>query len=107
MPLSRQRATGCLGVLAAVLCAVVVAPTPAAAATPTLLYASPTGSGSTCTLSAPCSLAGVKTKVQSLVSGMAVVEKILSLPTNGETKFKDQAGQWLKPPVPITSMRRA
>ena len=71
MLLSRQRATGCFGALAAVLCAVVVAPTPAAAASPTLLYASPTGSGNTCTLSAPCSLAGVKTKVQGLVSGMA------------------------------------
>lgn len=42
-----------------------------------------------------------------VVSGMAVVQKILSLPTNGETKFKDQRGQWLKPPVPIVSMRRA
>jgi peptidyl-prolyl cis-trans isomerase A (cyclophilin A) len=42
-----------------------------------------------------------------VVSGMSVVEKILSLPTNGETKFKDQRGQWLKPPVPILSMRRA
>lgn len=42
-----------------------------------------------------------------VVEGMSVVEKILSLPTNGETKFKDQAGQWLKPPVPITTMRRA
>lgn len=42
-----------------------------------------------------------------VVSGMAVVEKILSLPTNGETKFKDQRGQWLKPPVPIVTMRRA
>ena len=42
-----------------------------------------------------------------VVQGMPVVEKILSLPTNGETKFKDQRGQWLKPPVPITTMRRA
>ena len=41
-----------------------------------------------------------------VVQGMPVVEKILSLPTNGETKFKDQRGQWLKPPVPITTMRR-
>jgi peptidyl-prolyl cis-trans isomerase A (cyclophilin A) len=41
-----------------------------------------------------------------VVEGMAVVEKILSLPTNGATKFKDQRGQWLKPPVPILSMRR-
>lgn len=41
-----------------------------------------------------------------VVEGMAVVQKILSLPTNGETKFKDQRGEWLKPPVPIVSMRR-
>lgn len=42
-----------------------------------------------------------------VVSGMGVVERILSLPTNGKTRFADQAGQWLKPPVPIVSMRRA
>ena len=42
-----------------------------------------------------------------VVQGMPIVEKILSLPTNGETKFKDQRGQWLKPPVPILTMRRA
>jgi len=71
MPLSRHRATGCFGVLVAMLCAAAVAPTPAGAATATLLYASPTGSGSTCTFSAPCSLDGAKTKVQGLVSGMA------------------------------------
>lgn len=41
-----------------------------------------------------------------VVEGMKVVEKILSLPTNGKTRFADQAGQWLKPPVVITSMRR-
>jgi len=42
-----------------------------------------------------------------VVEGLAVAQKILSLPTNGATKFKDQRGQWLKPPVPIRSMRRA
>jgi peptidyl-prolyl cis-trans isomerase A (cyclophilin A) len=41
-----------------------------------------------------------------VVKGMPVVAKILSLPTNGKTKFADQRGQWLKPPVPIYSMRR-
>jgi peptidyl-prolyl cis-trans isomerase A (cyclophilin A) len=41
-----------------------------------------------------------------VVDGMGVVRKILSLPTNGETKFKDQRGQWLKPPVKILSARR-
>jgi peptidyl-prolyl cis-trans isomerase A (cyclophilin A) len=42
-----------------------------------------------------------------VVQGLAVVRKILSLPTNGETKFAEQRGEWLKPPVPILSMRRA
>jgi peptidyl-prolyl cis-trans isomerase A (cyclophilin A) len=41
-----------------------------------------------------------------VVEGMSVVEKILSLPTNGKTRFAEQAGQWLKPPVPIRTMRR-
>jgi peptidyl-prolyl cis-trans isomerase A (cyclophilin A) len=41
-----------------------------------------------------------------VVSGMSVAQKILSLPTNGDTKFKEQRGEWLKPPVTITSMRR-
>ena len=41
-----------------------------------------------------------------VVQGMAVVHTILGLPTNGATKFADQRGQWLKPPVPILSMRR-
>lgn len=41
-----------------------------------------------------------------VLDGMPVVAKILSLPTNGKTKFKDQRGQWLNPPVPILSMRR-
>lgn len=42
-----------------------------------------------------------------VVSGMTVAQKILSLPTNGETKFKEQKGEWLKPPVPIVTVRRA
>ncbi len=42
-----------------------------------------------------------------VVSGMSVAEKILSLPTNGATKFAEQRGQWLKPPVTIVSMRRS
>jgi peptidyl-prolyl cis-trans isomerase A (cyclophilin A) len=41
-----------------------------------------------------------------VVEGMGVVEKILSLPTNGKTRFADQQGQWLKPPVSIIRMRR-
>ncbi|MDR3512761.1 MAG: peptidylprolyl isomerase [Caulobacteraceae bacterium] len=42
-----------------------------------------------------------------VVEGMAVVRKILSLPTDGKTKFAEQRGEWLKPPVPILSMKRA
>lgn len=42
-----------------------------------------------------------------VVEGMPVVRKILSLPTDGDTKFADQKGQWLKPPVVISGMRRA
>ena len=41
-----------------------------------------------------------------VVQGMAVVAKILSLPTNGKSPFPDQKGQWLEPPVPILDMRR-
>jgi len=41
-----------------------------------------------------------------VLQGMPVVDKILSLPTNGATKFAEQKGQWLKPQVPIFSMRR-
>ena len=42
----------------------------------------------------------------SVVSGLGVVRRILSLPTNGKTKYVEQRGQWLDPPVTITSMRR-
>ncbi|WP_158702559.1 hypothetical protein [Kitasatospora sp. MMS16-BH015] len=53
------------------MCAAISVAGPAAATTPTVLYASPTGSGSTCSLSAPCSLDGAKGKVETLTSGMA------------------------------------
>ena len=42
-----------------------------------------------------------------VVQGLGVVRKILSLPTSSKSEFADQRGQWLKPPVPILSMRRA
>jgi peptidyl-prolyl cis-trans isomerase A (cyclophilin A) len=42
-----------------------------------------------------------------VVEGMPVVAKILSLPTDGKTKFADQRGQWLKPPVSILSLHRS
>ena len=74
MPLFRSRATGLPGVLGtvgAIVCAAIAAPSPAYAATPTVLYASPSGSGSTCSLSAPCSLDGAKSKVAGLAPSMA------------------------------------
>lgn len=66
----RSKATfiGALGVL---LCAGMSAPSPASAATPTVLYASPSGSGSTCSLSVPCSLDGAKSAVEGMAPGMA------------------------------------
>ena len=42
-----------------------------------------------------------------VVSGMSVVRKILASPTSNESKFVEQRGQWLKPPVPILNARRA
>jgi peptidyl-prolyl cis-trans isomerase A (cyclophilin A) len=41
-----------------------------------------------------------------VVQGLAVVRKILSLPTNGATQYAEQRGEWLKPPAPILSMKR-
>ncbi len=41
-----------------------------------------------------------------VTSGMATVHKILSLPANGKTKFAEQRGQWLDPPVPLLSVKR-
>ncbi|MFF1723690.1 hypothetical protein [Streptomyces sviceus] len=74
MQLFRSRAaglSGVLGTLAGLICAALSSAGPAYAATPTVLYASPSGSGSTCSLSAPCSLDGAKSKVAGLAPGMA------------------------------------
>ncbi|MGW2487925.1 hypothetical protein ACWCV9_11955 [Streptomyces sp. NPDC001606] len=70
----RSRVTGlygALGAVGAVVCAALSSAGPAYAATPTVLYASPSGSGSTCSLSAPCSLDGAKSKVAALAPAMA------------------------------------
>jgi hypothetical protein len=74
MPLFRSRAaglSGVLGTLAGLIGAALSVAGPAYAATPTVLYASPSGSGSTCSLSAPCSLDGAKSKVAGLAPSMA------------------------------------
>ncbi|MDX2683762.1 hypothetical protein [Streptomyces soliscabiei] len=74
MPLFRSRAagvSGALGTLAGLICAALSTAGPAYAATPTVLYASPSGSGGTCSLSAPCSLDGAKSMVAGLAPGMA------------------------------------
>ncbi|MET8085935.1 RICIN domain-containing protein [Micromonospora sp. NPDC005237] len=52
------------------LVAVTASATPASAAT-TTLYASPSGSGSTCSASQPCSLAGAQAAVRTLNSSMS------------------------------------
>ena len=41
-----------------------------------------------------------------VVTGMSVVRTILALPTPGKSPFPEMKGQWLKPTVPILSMRR-
>jgi peptidyl-prolyl cis-trans isomerase A (cyclophilin A) len=41
-----------------------------------------------------------------VISGMAVVRKILAAHTNPKAPFPEQRGQWLDPPIPILSMRR-
>ncbi|MFD7450555.1 ricin-type beta-trefoil lectin domain protein [Kitasatospora sp. NPDC059827] len=73
-PRGRHRASSrTAGVLVAGLTAVAAAVTPAAlshAATATTLYVSPTGSGSTCSAAAPCSLAQAKSAVQAANSAM-------------------------------------
>jgi peptidyl-prolyl cis-trans isomerase A (cyclophilin A) len=42
----------------------------------------------------------------TVVEGMAVVRKILALPTTGKTNVPAMKGQILDPPVPIVSMKR-
>lgn len=42
-----------------------------------------------------------------VTEGMAVVRKILALPTSRKAPFADQRGQWLRHPVPILDMRRS
>ncbi|MDX2546996.1 hypothetical protein ACOT81_05730 [Streptomyces sp. WI04-05B] len=72
MRLFRSRTVGRLfGAIGAVVFATVALPDSASAATPTVLYAAPSGAGSACSLSAPCSLDGVKSKTESLAPGMA------------------------------------
>ena len=55
----------------AVLAGSVTAFSVAGAAGATILYASPTGAGTTCSASAPCSLTGAQTAVRSLVGSMS------------------------------------
>jgi len=41
-----------------------------------------------------------------VVEGMSVVHTILAQPSNGYSPFPDQKGEWLKPKIPIISMKR-
>lgn len=38
---------------------------------------------------------------------MSVVRRILAAPTSQTSKFPDQKGQWLQPPVQILSAKRS
>ncbi len=70
MPRRSLAATVSSALLGALLLA--LGPAPAAdAATATTLYASPTGTGSSCTQAAPCSLTGAQARVRTLDSTMA------------------------------------
>ncbi len=42
-----------------------------------------------------------------VVSGMSAVRRIHASPVSKEAPFPEQRGEWLKPPVTITSVRRA
>ena len=42
-----------------------------------------------------------------VIEGMPIVHKILSLHTSQSSKYADQKGQWLDPPVAVLSMRRS
>ena len=68
--LPTSRLCGVVGALGALVCTAVAIAPGAAAAAPTVLYASPSGSGSTCSLSAPCSLDGAKSVLEGLAPGM-------------------------------------
>ena len=67
---SRKLITAAAAALLALAWCVSVAGAGASAATQTTLYASPTGSGSACSLSAPCSLAGAQAAVRTMNSSM-------------------------------------
>jgi regulation of enolase protein 1 (concanavalin A-like superfamily) len=61
----------CIGPLALTTVGSIISNPPAFAGTTTTLYASPTGSGSVCSISAPCSLSGAQSEVQTLNSNMS------------------------------------
>src|SRR5690348_2668977 len=60
-----------LATAAAATVAVIAASALPASAATTTLYASPSGSGGTCSSSQPCSLSGVQSAVRSMVAGMS------------------------------------
>jgi hypothetical protein len=66
----RSAAAAAVTVFGALLLAAVT-PVHAVAVTPTVLYVSPSGSGSACSISAPCSLDVAKSEVESLAPSMS------------------------------------
>ena len=70
-PRSTTRRTALAAASAVVAgCAIAVIPTAASAASTTTLYASPTGSGTSCTSAAPCSLTQARSSVEAIDGNM-------------------------------------
>jgi hypothetical protein len=61
-----------IGLVAATCLAAALTAVPARAASPVTVYASPTGSGTACTSSAPCSLTGARALVETMNRSMTV-----------------------------------
>ncbi|GAA3747547.1 RICIN domain-containing protein [Plantactinospora mayteni] len=66
----RRVLAGAVAAALATVAAVAAAPSPASAAT-TTLYASPSGSGTSCSATQPCSLTGAQTAVRALTAAMS------------------------------------
>lgn len=69
MLLSHRRRTACISFASAVV--VATSAGPAAAAIQATFYASPAGSGTTCSLAQPCSLTGARDKVRTVNASMS------------------------------------
>ncbi len=70
-PTARRSALSVVAAVVMTLAMVLVPPAPSASAAPTTLYAAPSGTGTSCTASAPCSLSAAQAAVRSLAPTMS------------------------------------